>query len=79
VDANVWSGTMDTLSIDDGTDSAVVTLTAEHKMATWDRPLPRLYTDAQQQALYAGDRGLEYVAALENASIVWPGKEFFKT
>jgi hypothetical protein len=78
VDANVWSGYMDTLSVDDQTGQATVEIAIEHKMATWDRARPRLYTDAQQQALFPGDRGLEYVADLENATLVWPTKEAFK-
>lgn len=77
VDANCWSGLMDTMSIDDSGGNAVITITAEHVMSTWDRPRTTRYTDAAQQALYPGDLGLQYVAQLEEATIVWPDKTFF--
>jgi hypothetical protein len=78
VDANVWSGLMDSPTIVDGRDSAVVTLVAEHRMATWDRPRTKRYTDAQLQTDFAGDLGLQYVAQLEQQRIVWPKAEYFK-
>jgi hypothetical protein len=78
VDANVWSGLMDTPTFSDGIDSAVVTLVAEHRMATWDRPRTKRYTDAQLQTDFPGDLGLIYVAQLEQQRIVWPKAEFFK-
>ncbi len=78
VDANVWSGTMDMLTVEDRPDGAVVTLTAEHMRALWDRARPLRYTDAAQQALYPGDKCCEFVASLAEAQIVWPGKAFFK-
>lgn len=77
VDANVWSGSMDTLTLEDRPDGAVLTLTAEHMRALWDRPRPLRYTDAAQQALHPGDRCCEFVATLAEAQIVWPGRAFF--
>lgn len=78
IDPNVWAGTMDTLTIDGRDDSMVVTISAEHPLATWDRPRPVRYTHAQQQLMHPGDLGLEYVASLAEKQIVWPGKAFFK-
>lgn len=77
VDPNVWSGEMDTLAIDERSGTPVVTLTAESMFAVWDRSRPVRYTNAQQQILYPGDRGLEYVETMAEAPIVWPGKAFF--
>ncbi len=77
VDTNVWSGLMDTMAIDDSSESPVVTITAEHMLTVWDRARPVRYTDAQQQALYPGDRCCEFVADLAERQIVWPGKAFF--
>lgn len=78
VDANCWSGLLDTPVITDGPDGATVTLQAEHRMATWDRPRVKRYTDATLQKDYPGDLGLQYVAEMENKQIVWPSAEFFK-
>lgn len=78
VDANVWSGRMDTLSFDGDADAPVVTLTAEHMLVLWDQPITRRYTHAEQQAQYPDDMGLEYVATTSQADLVWPGKAFFQ-
>lgn len=77
VDTNVWSGLMDTMQIDDSGDQPIVTITAEHMLAVWERARPVRFTDAQQQALYPGDRCCEFVADLAERQIVWPGKAFF--
>ena len=76
VDANVWSGPMDAPRLRHK--SGVVVLTAEHHMATWDRPRVRLYTDAQLQADYPGDLGLQYIAQTESARLYWPLASFWK-
>jgi len=77
VDANVWSGLLDVPEIEDG-ESPTVVLVAEHIMATWDRPRVRRYTDAQLQADYPGDLGLQYISAMEQARLAWPSAEFYK-
>lgn len=78
VDPNCWSGLLDVPTVRDGGDEAVVQLQAEHRMATWDRPRTKRYTDAQLQRDYPGDLGLQYVAAMETAQIVWPAASFFE-
>ena len=77
VDTNVWSGLMDTMALDDSGEQPIVTITAEHMLTVWERARPVRYTDAQQQALYPGDRCCEFVADLAERQIVWPGKAFF--
>lgn len=78
VDSNVWSGMMDTMSLDDSSENPQIAITAEHMLSTWDRPRPVRFTDAAQQALHPGDRACEYVGALAEAQIVWPAAAFFK-
>ena len=78
VDDNVWTGMMDVLALEDSADQCSVAITAEHMLTVWDRPRPVRYTDAQQQALFSGDLGLQYVEEMAEAQIVWPGKEFFQ-
>jgi hypothetical protein len=78
VDANCWSGQLDAPVLSDGPQGATLVLRAEHRMANWDRPRTRRYTDAQLQKDYPGDLGLQYVAEMENKRIVWPSAAFFK-
>ena len=65
----VWEGLMDTASFELG-ETAFVNMDCESALARWNRSSPRRMNDTQQQKLYAGDRGMEYVASSENVSIV---------
>jgi len=78
VDDNVWLGMMDAMSISDKLDNSRVTIPAEHMLAIWDRPRPVRYTDSQQQKIFAGDLGLQYIEEMAEINLVWPGKEFFQ-
>jgi hypothetical protein len=78
VDENVWTGLMDVFTLQDDPDNCVAVITAEHMLAVWDRARTIRYTDAQQQILFPGDLGLQYVEEMADANIVWPSLEFFK-
>lgn len=54
---------------------ADVMLFAEHYDVELQRPAPLLYTDADQQRLFPGDRGCEYTARNADKTVVWPSKE----
>ena len=74
VDANVWSGQLDVMSIEDG-EAPIVRISAEHQLIAWEEPAGLLYSDADQQALHPGDKFFEYTASLVEATVVWPSKE----
>ncbi len=78
VDENVWVGMMDLMALEDSPDSCIINISAEHMLTVWDRPRIIRYSNAQQAALFAGDLGFQYVEEMAEASLVWPGKEFFK-
>lgn len=78
VDANVWTGYLDVLTIDDQAGQPVIRCTAEHAMLAWRTPPGQLFSHADQQALDASDRFFEYASDLADATIVWPSREFFK-
>lgn len=71
----VWIGRMDTPQITSSGDTVSVQLTAEHELVDMDRARIRRYTNQDQQIDYPGDRGLEFVVALQEKEIVW-GREF---
>lgn len=77
VDDNVWTGLMDTMALEDAAEQCQAVISAEHMLAVWDRPRVVRYTDAQQQTLYPADLGFQYVEEMAEASLVWPGREFF--
>jgi hypothetical protein len=77
VDPNVWEGVFDVPVIQDG-EAPVVRVTAEHLLLGATRPRGTLSSNEDQQARAPGDKFFEYAAQLAEATIVWPGKEFFK-
>lgn len=73
----IFRGRMDTLDVQLG-DTAVVTVALENRLADWDRPRIRRYTDEDQQQAFPGDTGFRFVPSTTEKEIVWPGREFFE-
>jgi len=69
----IFRGLMDTVEIRDGGPTATITLLAENRLRDLERLRVRNYTDADQQAAYPGDRGFEFVPALQTMTIPWGG------
>lgn len=69
----IWSGFMDQMSYGaEGPSQRRVSLTAESIWTGRRRPAYGFYTDRDQNARFAGDRGLEQVVNLINKTIRWP-------
>ncbi len=68
----IWTGTLDQMPIHLGTDSSVITVTAEHRGSTFARPKPVRYTDNDQRRLFAGDTSLRFVVPQSTHQDVWP-------
>jgi hypothetical protein len=66
---------MDQMSIDLG-ETAAVTVRLENRMADWERPRVRRYTDEDQQRAYPGDLGFQFLTATVDKDIVWPGSNW---
>jgi hypothetical protein len=66
-----FAGRLDVPTIADGQDSAIATITYESRLIDLTRPREWRYTDESQKALYPGDRGFEYVTALQEQEITW--------
>jgi hypothetical protein len=73
-----WSGTLDTMTISEDGVAAGITVTAEHAGIDLLRAHPTRFTDADQQRLYPGDLGFEYVTDQADQTIIWPAKEWFR-
>lgn len=67
----IFDGRMDTVEIVDGGPTATITMMVENRLRDLDRARVRNYTDADQQARFPGDKGLEYVPALQEIDIPW--------
>lgn len=67
----MFSGFMDTMTINDGGETATINLSVENRLIEFDRTRVRRYTAEDQQIDNPGDLGLEFVADLEEKEIVW--------
>lgn len=67
----VFSGRMDVMQISDDGQSAEIIVTAESKLMDFKRPREVRYTDEEQQQLYSGDIGLEFVNDIQEKIVYW--------
>lgn len=72
-EVQVFAGIIDTMTLNDNGDSSVLTLTAESRLIDLERPRETRYTDEEQQRLFPGDLGLQYVAGLQKKTLNWGG------
>lgn len=72
-----WVGTLDTMSISEDGDTCTISVTAESSAVDLLRGSPITYSDADQKALYPGDRGFEFVLSQVDAPIIWPKRQWF--
>jgi hypothetical protein len=62
---------MDTMGIEDSGDTANIGLTAESRLIDLERSRERRYTSEDQKIDYPNDKGLEFIADLQDKEIVW--------
>lgn len=67
----VFRGRMDQMDVRVG-DTATVSVKLLNRLADWERPKIRRYTDQDQQRAHPGDKGLRFVAATTEKAIDWP-------
>jgi hypothetical protein len=65
-----WTGMIDQMSLSLG-ETATITITAESKLIRWENPIGGRYTDADQQARFPGDLGLQFVSQTVEREIIW--------
>lgn len=71
--AIVFRGRMDSMSAEVG-DGTNITLQVVNRLADWERTRNGRYTNEEQQKLYSGDKGLEFVVQAVEKEIYW-GRE----
>lgn len=71
---SVFAGRMDTISLTDAGNTAQVRIACESKLIDLKRARERRFTHEDQQDLYPGDLGLEFVAALQEKETPWGRK-----
>ena len=67
----IFSGRMDVMQITDDGNTAEIIMTSESRLMDFKRPREIRYTDEEQQNLFAGDLGLEFVTDIQEKTIFW--------
>lgn len=67
----VFSGTMDKMTIQDSGDSSTIDLSVESKWVRLDRANIRRYTSESQKSRHSTDTFFDYVAELQDKEVVW--------
>lgn len=70
----IFEGRLDIPSIEENGDSSSISITYESRLIDLSRSREIRYTHEEQQSLYAGDLGCEYIAALQDKQITWGRK-----
>jgi hypothetical protein len=70
----VFSGLMNTMTIEDSGESSVITLTVESKLVRLEKASNRRYTEENHVARHPNDTFFSYVTSLQDKDVVW-GRE----
>ena len=70
----VFTGYMDTMTIDDSPETSTITLTVENRLIDLERVNPFRYTQENHKTLYSNDTFFSYVSDLQDQSIEWGPK-----
>jgi hypothetical protein len=57
-------------------ETASFSISIRSRLADWERVRNLKYTDADQQKLYPGDKGMEFIAQLSQRKFIWPRAAF---
>lgn len=73
----IFSGSMDRMTIEDTPESATITLTVEHKLVALERPVVQRYTEESHKAIDSGnsaDTFFSFLADLQDKKITFGRK-----
>lgn len=67
----MFKGRMDVLEISESAATATVNMKCENVLIDFNRTKERRYTPEDQKSEYAGDKGFDFVARLQDQQITW--------
>lgn len=73
-----WAGRLDTFVIVEQGETCTLQATAEHLGIDLLRPNIVRYSNDDQQRLFPGDVGFQYVNDQSDVPIVWPSRDFYR-
>jgi hypothetical protein len=72
--ANIFSGYMDQMNIEETGETSTIQLNLENKLVDLERARVARYTHSYQKSLYPADRGLNFVESLQTKVFAWGKK-----
>jgi hypothetical protein len=69
--AEVFTGELDQMNISEEADTCTIAVTAENVLIKLERPVVRRFTNQDQKSRFPTDKGLEFVADLQDKEIFW--------
>ena len=70
----LFKGKMDVLNIQEGSETAVITLKLESRLITFEKSANRMYTFEDQKIDFPNDLGFEFIPDLQDKEIIWGKK-----
>jgi hypothetical protein len=69
--SEIFSGFIDTMNISEGATHSTIELGIENKLIDLERPRIHKYTSAHQKSVYPNDKGMDFVASLQDQKLPW--------
>lgn len=70
----LFEGRLDIPAIQEEGETSSISISYESRLIDLERPRETRYTNEEQQGLYAGDLGCEFVPSLQDINLVWGRK-----
>ena len=70
----LFSGYMDQMNIEEGSDTSTIEMAVENKLIDLERSRVARYTSGYQKSLYPNDLGLDFIEDLQDKKIPWGRK-----
>ena len=67
----IFSGFIDSMVLQENGETSNLKFMIENKLITLEIPTDRRYTDQDQQNLFPGDKGCNFVTSLQDKSVAW--------
>lgn len=69
--AQIFSGYMDQMNIDEGPETSTLSLVIENKLVRLEKASTARYTSAYQKSKYPNDKGFDFVEDLQTKEVYW--------
>lgn len=69
--SEIFAGELDQMNISEEANTSTIAVTVENVLIKLERPVVRRFTNEDQKSRFPSDRGLEFVASLQDKELFW--------